>query len=255
MIGRWLRNGYLAGVYAFLYIPLCVVVAFSFNVSQHSLLWHGFSWRWYAALFQDSDLLTSLGHSFLLASLASSIATVIGSIAAISLFRYRFRAKKSLHHLLLVLIVLPDLVLGIALLMLYRISHFPLGFWSLLLAHITFCLPFAAVTVLGRLNGLNKHLLEAGRDLGASEAVLYRQILLPLIWPSLLAAWLLSFTLSLDDVVISYFVSGPDFTILPLQIFSMVKLGVSPEVNALSSLLLMLTLCIVMSSQYLLRRR
>ena len=254
-MSRWLKNGYLGLVYGFLYIPLLIVICFSFNRSKHSMLWHGFDWRWYDMLWQDEGLLSSLGHSLILASLASTLATLMGALAAICLYRYRFKVRQGLHSSLLVLIVLPDLVLGIALLLMYRITHFPLGFLSLLLAHITFCIPFVSITVLGRLQGLNKHLLEAGRDLGANEAILYRRILIPLIWPSLLAAWLLSFTLSLDDVVISYFVSGPSFTILPLQIFSMVKLGVSPEVNALSTFMLLFTLLIVLSSQTLLRRR
>ena len=176
-------------------------------------------------------------------------------IAAVALYRYRFMGKNLLDASILILIIIPDLVLGIALLLLFSFSHFPLGFWSLLLAHISFCLPFACIIISSRLSDFNKHLIEAGRDLGASEFLLYKRLLIPLLLPSLAAAWLLSFTLSLDDVIISYFVAGPDFQILPLKIYSMVKLGVKPEINALCTILLLITFTIAVFSQFLLRKK
>ncbi len=244
-----LRNGYLSLIYIFLYLPLVIIVCLSFNVSEHSLLWHGFSLRWYTALFQDQDLITVALHSLLLAITASTIATLLGFVAAITLYRYRFQGKKLLHLMLFALIILPDLVLGIALLLMYSICHISLGFFSLLLAHITFCLPFTCVMVHNQLQQLDKYTIEAGRDLGANEWTLYSKIIIPLVLPSLVASWLLSFTLSIDDVVISYFVSGPSYEILPLRIFSMVRIGVNPEINALCSLLLVFTFALVFLSQ------
>jgi len=160
-----------------------------------------------------------------------------------------------MHAVLFVMIIIPDIVTGIALLLLYRFLHFSLGFWTLLLAHITFCLPFVFITANSRIDGIDKSIIEAARDLGAKEHTIFFRIMIPLLLPALISGWLLSFTLSLDDVIISYFVTGPSFEILPLKIFSMVKLGVSPEVNALSALLFFFTLLIVISTQLLMKKK
>ena len=157
--------------------------------------------------------------------------------------------------LLFILVIVPDIVLAIAFLLLFRTINVPLGFWSLLIAHITFCLPFVFVTLNSRLSSTNPFLVEAARDLGASESKIFFRVLVPLLLPGLLAGWLLSFTLSLDDVIISYFVTGPSFQILPLKIFAMVRLGVSPEINALCTLLLGFTIIIVLISQLALRKK
>lgn len=250
-----IRYLYLSVIYLFLYLPIAVVILFSFNQSAHSLLWHGFSWHWYTVLFSDASMGEVAWHSLLLGVSAASIATILGLFAAVSLFRYRFLGRQWYHGMIFLLIVLPDIVIGVSMLLLFSLTDFPLGFWSLWVAHTTLCLPFACVMISARLRSLDPNLIEAARDLGASELRLYRQVLIPLLWPSLLAGWLLSFTLSLDDLMISYFVSGPDFSILPLKIFAMIRLGANPEVNALCSLLLLATLVIVLSAQYLLRQR
>jgi spermidine/putrescine transport system permease protein len=244
-----LRCGYLSGVYLFLYLPLCVVIVLSFNSASHSLLWHHFSLQWYQQLFHDKELAVVVMHSLVLAITAATAAILLGMIAAVALYRYRFFGKQFVYLMLFALIVLPDLLLGIALLLLYGALHIKLGFMSLLLAHITFCLPFATVIIYNQLHQLDRYIIDAGRDLGASEWVLYADIIVPLVSSSMLAAWVLSFTLSLDDVVISYFVSGPDYEILPLRIYSMVRLGVSPEINALCSILLLVTFLLVCISQ------
>ena len=254
---RGFRLGYIILIYIFLYLPIVVVIAFSFNNSAISLLWHGFTWHWYDVLFHDADMGIVALHSLWLGVIAATIATGLGFIAAVSLFRYRFFGRNTLQLLIFVLIILPDLVLGVALLILMSLVHFPLGFWSLLLAHITFCLPFATIIIGNQLRQLDKHILEAGRDLGASEWQLYKSILMPLVASSLMASWLLSFTMSIDDVIISYFVSGPSFEILPLRIYSMVRLGVSPEINALCTVLLLLTfsMTIIAASTFKKRRK
>jgi len=249
------RKLYLSLLYIFLYLPILVVVCFSFNNASHSLLWHGFTWHWYGELFNDSDLAIVASHSLMIATLAASTATLIGTLAAVSLASYQFRLKKSLNQLLFSLIIIPDLVLGISLLLIFRLLEIPSGFWTLLIAHVTFCIPFAAVTIIGRMNLINKNLIEAARDLGALDFTIFYRIIVPLLWPAIVASWLLSFTLSLDDVVISYFVSGPNFEILPLAIFSMVKLGVKPEVNALCSIMLLVTLVIVIFAQRALSKK
>lgn len=252
-MNRLVRNSYLGMIYLFLYVPIIVVVCFSFNDSQYSLLWHGFSLRWYQVLFNDVDMGIVVLHSLLLGISAATIGTLLGLVAAINLYRYRFAGKKIMSLMIFLMIILPDLVFGISLLLLYGVSSFPLGFFSLLIAHITFCLPFACVTISNQLRQLDPYMMEAARDLGASEWCIYTRVILPLVKPALIASWLLGFTLSIDDVVISYFVSGPNFEILPLHIFSMVKMGVSPEINALSTLLLAFTIVSVLIAQARLR--
>lgn len=248
-----MRSIYLALIYIFLYLPIAVVVFFSFNNSYVSMLWHGFTWHWYSVLFHDGDLGAVALHSLWLGIAASTVATFFGLIASVALFRYRFFGKQILQLLIFIMIVLPDLVLGVALLILMSMIHFSLGFWSLLVAHITFCLPFTIVITSNQLRQLDKHILEAGRDLGASEWQLYRHVIVPLVLPGLVASWLLSFTMSIDDVIISYFVSGPSYEILPLRIYSMVRLGVSPEINALCTILLVITFTLTLVSYFLQR--
>lgn len=246
---------YLICIYILLYIPIAMIVAFSFNNASHSLIWHGFTVRWYAELFHDANLGIITLHSLLLSLAAATVATTLGMVAAVGLYRYRFFGKQIMQLSIFILIIIPDLVLAIALLLAFTITRFPLGFFSLLLAHITMTLPFCIMLISNRLNTLNRNLIEASQDLGANEQILYRHILIPLLWPALLAAWLLSFTLSLDDVIISYFVSGPNFEILPLKIYSMVKIGVKPEINALCSLILFFTIAAIITAQLFIRQR
>lgn len=242
-------------IYLFLYTPIAVVIIFSFNNASHSLIWRGFTLHWYADLFHDSSLLLVAWHSLLIGLLAATIATTIGTLTAVSLFRYRFFGKKILHALIFILILSPEIVMGIALLILYSAIRIPLGFWTLLLAHITLCVPFAAVTIYSRAANLDTTIVEAAMDLGATDFAIFRKIIMPLLFPAIAAGWLLSFTLSLDDVIISYFVTGPSFDILPLRIYSMVRLGVKPEVNALCTLLLGITLILVLMAQSVLRKK
>lgn len=249
------RFTYLTAIYLFFYFPIAVLIVYSFNNSQYSLLWHGFTLSWYQQLFADTDLQAVALHSLIIGILAATFATILGTLAAVSLYRYQFRGKQLLHALIFILIVSPDIVMGISLLILFSALKVTLGFGTLLLSHITFCMPFVAVTVYSRIIGLDKNIFEAAKDLGATDFAVFRRITVPLLWPAILVGWLLSFTLSLDDVIISYFVTGPNFNILPLQIYSMVRLGVKPEVNALCSVMFGLTIFIVMMSQLALRKK
>lgn len=252
---RFLKSCYFSLVYLFLYVPIVILIVFSFNQSKYSAVWHGFSWRWYTALFQDEILLNAAKHSFILAILASTLATLIGTFSAVALFRFTFRGKKLLQGILLTLILLPDIVLGISLLLFYNIAKIPLGFSSLLIAHITFCLPFVIVTLYSRLTGTDNNIFEAAKDLGASDWRVFFQILIPMIMPAVIGAWLISFTLSIDDIVISYFVSGPTFQILPLAIYSSIHAGITPELNALCALLFAVTIVTVLAATLVLRKR
>lgn len=250
-----MRHAYMSLVYLFLYIPIVVVLLFSFNNSNHSLIWHGFSWQWYGKLAHDSHLLMVTGHSFLLAFLASLLAVILGLMAAICFYRYRIWGAKGWSGLLFLLIMIPDLILAVAFLTVFRVLNIPFGFWTLLIAHTSFCLPFVFVTLMSSLRELNPSLLEAAVDLGASDAQAVFKVLIPALRPSILMGGLMSLALSLDDVVISYFVSGPDFQILPLKIYAMARLGANPEINALCSVLFVVTLILVIASQQMLKGR
>lgn len=248
-----MRKAYLSLVLLFLYAPILILIVYSFNSGIYSATFEGFTLQWYKNLAKSSDLLEITFNSFLLAALAATGATVVGTAAAIALKRYTFLGKKALQGLLFALLMSPDVVMGIALLVLFVALRMDLGFFTLLLSHITFGIPFVIVTISGRLASLDENLTQAAADLGASEWQTFRQVILPLLWPAIFSGWLLAFTLSMDDVIISFFVSGPDFEILPLRIYSMVRLGVKPEVNALCTILFFLTLAIVFTSRRLVR--
>jgi spermidine/putrescine transport system permease protein len=251
---RKLKATYLLLVYGFLYLPMAVLVAYSFNASRYGIRWEGLTFDWYRNLIGDAGLVDAALNSLTVAVLAATLGTLIGTLGAIGLYRYRFRGRRLLQGLLLVTLMSPDIVMGVSLLVLFIALHIELGFWSLLLAHTSFCLPFVTVTVLSRLQDFDRRLIEAAQDLGAGEGRAVWHVILPLTLPAVAAGWLLSFTLSLDDVVVSFFVTGPAFEVLPLRIYSMVRLGVKPEVNALATLLFGVSLLLVSVSQRLLNK-
>ncbi|KHS65879.1 spermidine/putrescine ABC transporter permease [Pectobacterium brasiliense] len=255
MTGRLIRGGFMSIIYAYLYIPIIILIVNSFNQARFGINWQGFTLDWYRLLINNDSLLQAAQHSLTIAVFSATFATLIGSLTAVALYRYRFRGKPFVGGMLFVVMMSPDIVMAISLLVLFMLLGISLGFWSLLFSHITFCLPFVVVTVYSRLKGFDVRMLEAARDLGASEVIILRKIILPLAMPAVAASWLLSFTLSMDDVVVSSFVTGPAYEILPLKIYSMVKVGVSPEVNALATILLILSLALVLSSQLILRDR
>lgn len=244
---------YLSLIYFFLYLPIVVLILYSFNDAQYSLVWRGFTWQWYQELFTDGDLWLATWHSFMLGVTAASCATCIGLLAAVSIYRYRFPGRNFLNGLVFILILSPEIVMGASLLLLFTATQLHFGFFTLLFSHISFCIPFVIVTLLSRLVSFDKNIFEAAKDLGANDWVIFMRIILPMLAPALLAAWLLAFTLSLDDVIISYFVTGPEYEILPLRIYSMVRAGIKPEINALCSVLFFFTLILIVISQFTLR--
>lgn len=245
----------LLPVYLFLYLPLAVLVCFSFNSSKYSTAWKGFTWKWYAKLAGNTQLIDAALNSLTIATLAASIASALGVLLAVALFRYRFKGRDLMQAGLFVVMMSPDIVMGISLLLLFVSLGLAPGFWPLLAAHVTFCIPFVTATVYSRLRGFDPNLIEAAEDLGAGEFRTFRHVILPMIMPAVIAGWLLSFTLSMDDVIISFFVTGPDFEILPLRIYAMVKMGVKPDVNALSAIMVGITICCVFVSHLLMRKR
>lgn len=254
-MGKTVRFSFISLVYLFLYLPIIVLIVNSFNDNRFGIRWGGFTTKWYHALINNDSLMQAAWHSINIAVFSATAATIIGSLTAVALFRYQFKGKKMVNGMLFVVMMSPDIVMAISLLALFLVLGFQLGFLTLLIAHITFCLPFVVVTVYSRLNGFDVKMLEAAKDLGASEWVILKNIIFPLAKPAVAAGWLLSFTLSLDDVIISSFVTGPTYEILPLKIYSMVRVGISPEVNALATVMLVVSLILVITSQLLAREK
>lgn len=232
--------------YALLYIPLAIVVLFSFNDSELNAQWTGFTMRWYATLLRDGDMLAAARNSLVIATISSALSTLLGTMAGIAMHKYRFRL---LPVLVLAPVAMPEILLGVSLLLFFRqMLDLTLGFWSILVSHITFSLGAVAIIVHSRLIGMDKNVFEAARDLGANPWKTFRYVTLPLILPAVVAGFLIAFTLSIDDFVITFFNAGVGVKTLPLQIYSMIKVAVTPEVNAVSTLLMTVTLTMIMAA-------
>ena len=238
-IGLWAAA--LAG-YAFLYVPLLIVVVYSFNDSRLNAECVGFTFGWYDKLFHNQDMLLAAGNSLLIGLTASAVSTVLGTMAGLAMYRYRNRL---LSILVLAPIAIPEILMGVSLLIFFVLLNLTLGLVSVALAHIAFCIGFVAIVVRSRLAGMDESLTEAARDCGASPLNAFRYVTLPLIMPGVIAGALMAFTLSIDDFVITFFTAGAGTVTLPLQIYSMIKIAVTPEVNAISTLLMLLTLALI----------
>jgi spermidine/putrescine transport system permease protein len=238
---RWLTAAALVG-YAFLYLPLIIVVVYSFNDSRLNAEWVGFTLDWYRKLFANEEMLTAAANSLLIGCVASLTSTVLGTMAGVAMYRYKLRL---LPVLVLTPIAIPEILMGVSLLIFFVMVDFTLGLASVMLAHIAFCIGFVAIVVRSRLAGMDESLIEAARDCGATPWQAFRYVTLPLIMPGVIAGALMAFTLSIDDFVITFFTAGAGTTTLPLQIYSMIKIAVTPEVNAVSTLLMLLTLLLI----------
>ena len=241
----WWLWGISLAVYALLYVPLAIVVIFSFNDSRLNAEWVGVTFSWYHTLFNDQEMLSAAANSLLIAVISSMAATVLGTMAGIAMHRYR---PKLLPFMVLTPVAMPEILLGVSLLIFF-ISVFgqeSLSLLTVILAHTTFCIGFVAIVVRARLAGMDDGIFEAARDLGATPWQTFRRVTLPLIMPGVIAGALMAFTLSIDDFVITFFTSGVVVKTLPLQIYSMIKIAVTPEVNAISTLLMLLTLGMIL---------
>ena len=235
---NWLSKLFVILVLLFNYLPIIVVVVYSFNASKYSN-WAGFSLQWYEKLFRNSQILRSLNNSLILAFFSCGLSILIGTAGAIGMARSRFRTQGLLENVSMIPMMLPEIILGMAYLAFFSIIRIPFGMLTLIIAHTTFCIPYIFINVQSRLVGLDPAYVEAARDLGASPTRAFYDVTLPLITPAILSGALLSFAMSMDDVVISFFVTGTTSNTLPLQVYSMLKMGVTPEVNALCTLILL----------------
>ena len=235
---NWLSKLFVILVLLFNYLPIIVVVVYSFNASKYSN-WAGFSLQWYEKLFRNSQILRSLNTSLILAFSSCGLSILIGTAGAVGMARSRFRTQGLLENVSMIPMMMPEIILGMAYLAFFSIIRIPFGILTLIIAHTTFCIPYIFINVQSRLVGLDPAYVEAARDLGASPTRAFYDVTLPLITPAILSGALLSFAMSMDDVVISFFVTGTTSNTLPLQVYSMLKMGVTPEVNALCTLMLL----------------
>ena len=241
---------------AFLYLPIVLLVIYSFNASRLVTVWGGFSTEWYGALLHNEALLDAAWVTLRVALLSSTVATVLGTLAAVALVRFgRFKGRSLFSGMIYAPLVMPDVITGLSLLLLFVAAGFARGFWTIVLAHITFSMCFVAVVVQSRLVTFDRSLEEAAMDLGCPPARTFMVITLPIILPAVIAGWMLAFTLSLDDLVIASFTTGPGATTLPMKIYSQVRLGVTPEINAVCTILIALVTVGVLAASIVTKRR
>lgn len=240
----------IALVLAFLYLPILLLVVYSFNASRLVTVWGGFSTRWYEGLAANAPLMQAAWVSLRIAALTATLATVLGTMAALALAKSRrFAGRTSLSAMIYAVLVMPEIILGLSMLLFFVALGMDRGFWTVTIAHTTFTMCFGAVIVSSRLAGLDRSLEEAALDLGATPLKAFFLVTLPIIAPAVLSGWILAFTLSLDDLVIASFVTGPGATTLPMRIYAQVRLGVTPEINAISTILIaIVTLAVVVAS-------
>lgn len=241
-------------VYFFLYAPIVMMVVYSFNDSKLNIAWQGFTLQWYASLWRNAYVLESMGNSLVVAMISTLLSVVLGTTAAYGMYRFSQRWARLLEGLVFIPLVIPEVVLGVSLLLLFVITGVNLGLHTIIIAHTVFGMSFVAVVVRSRLAGMDPALEQAAMDLGADWLTCFTKIVLPLITPGIVAGGLLAFTISMDDFVVTFFTAGVGSTTLPLRIYSMLKLGVTPEINALSTILVGIIILLVLLAQIVLRR-
>ena len=250
---KW-SNLYLAIMILLMYFPLVMVVIFSFNESRLSASFTGFSLKWYEILANDRDLKEALLNSILLGGLSCGISAVIGTLGAVGMARVKYKSKGMMEYLSTIPIMIPEIILGMVFLVFFSMLNLPFGMTTLVIAHTTFCIPYIFMMVKARLVGIDKSLEEAARDLGAGPIRTFFDITMPLIAPAVLSGSLLAFAMSFDDVVISIFVNGPRLNTLPVKVYAQLKTGVTPEINALCTIILVVITAVLFLSSFLSKR-
>jgi spermidine/putrescine transport system permease protein len=236
-------------IYLILYLPIVVVVVFAFNANTNNIKFTGFSLQWFARLASDTALLKAFGNTLIIAFTSTVLSTIIGTLAAVGMWRYKFKGKGIIDTMLYIPVVIPEIVLGISLLSLFSLTQIPMGLLSLILAHVTFSIPFVVFTVRARLFGFDRSIEEASMDLGANKTKTFVNVTLPIIFPGIMSGALLAFTLSIDDVIISSFTAGPATTTFPIKVMQLIRAGITPDVNALTTLVLLATALLVFLTQ------
>lgn len=242
--------------FLFLYLPILLLIIYSFNESRLVTVWAGFSTKWYVAMLDNQGLLDAAWVTIRVALLAATLSTVLGTLAAVTLVRYgRFYGRTLFSGMVYAPLVMPDVILGLSLLLMFVAINLDRGFWTVVIAHVTFGMCYVAVVVQSRLITFDRDLEEAALDLGCTPMKTFFQITLPIILPAVIAGWMLAFTLSLDDLVIASFATGPGATTLPMKIYSQVRLGVTPEINAVCTILIALVTVGVITASLITKRQ
>ena len=239
---------YLAIITIITYVPILLTVIYSFNESKLSSVWEGFSLKWYQELFRDRDLKEALINSLVLAALSCCAAVIIGTLGAIGMHKKKNRCNSTITYIAMIPIMVPEIILGMVFLSVFSLMGLPFGMTTLVIAHTTFCVPYIFSMVKARLVGMEEAYEEAALDLGASPIRVFFEITLPLIAPAILSGMMLAFAMSFDDVVISIFVTGPKVNTLPVKIYTKIKTGVTPEINALATIMLFVTILLVVGA-------
>jgi spermidine/putrescine transport system permease protein len=245
------RNLFIALVILFLFLPIFVLVLFSFNQSEMNIVFTGFTTEWYDRMWKNAELMDAFYNTLFIAVTSTIISTVLGTLAAVGLKKFKFFGRKFINNLIYIPIVISEIVLGLALLAVFSLTQVELGLWSVLIAHVTFSTPFVINSVRSVLFSIPDSVEEAAEDLGASRWQTFFRVTLPLLKPGIYSGAILAFTLSLDDVVVSYFTAGPGTNTLPLYIYSIIKTGITPDVNALTTLMLAVTILLLFASYYI----
>ncbi len=246
---------YLAVVTLIMYVPIILVIIYSFNDSKISSVWGGFSLKWYEELFKDEQMFVALKNSLVLAFCSSFAAAIIGTLGAVGFTKVQTKTKTPIEYLTMLPIMIPEIILAMVFLVFFSLLGLPFGMTTLIIAHTTFCIPYIYMLVKARLVGMDKSLTEAAKNLGASEIKAFFDITLPLLFPAILSGMLLSFAMSFDDVIISLFVTGVNVNTLPIKVYTQLRTGVTPEINALCTLMLAATIILVILSNVLSRSK
>jgi len=252
---NWSLGIWTALVMVFFYVPIAILVGFSFNTSRLNIIWEGFTLDWYAAIWRDGVLMRSLENSLIVAVITTVVSVVLGTAGAWMLYRYRFPAVRLVQTLVFIPMIIPEVIMGVSLLILFVVINLDLGFTTIIISHVTFCFPFVMVAVQARLAGLDPSLEEAAMDLGAPPALAFRKVLVPYLMPAIISGALMSFTLSLDELIVTYFTASAGTRTLPLEIFGRVKKGLDPTLNAISSVFILSTVVLVVATELLKRRK
>lgn len=237
----------------FLYLPVALVIAYSFNDSSATVVWKGFTLRWYSGVWSDGPLMDALWNSLVIASAVTVVSTVLGTLAAWLLHRYRFAGAGAVKGLVFFPMVVPEIIMGVSLLLLFARLGIERGYLTVILAHVTFCFPFVMIAVQARLRGLDPSLEEAALDLGATPVRAFVRVIVPFLLPAIVAGALMAFTLSLDEFVVTYFTCDARSTTLPVKLYGMVRVGIDPSINALSTVLVLATLVLIVAADFVRR--
>jgi spermidine/putrescine transport system permease protein len=252
---QWVFGFWTLGVFAFLYIPILLLIVFSFNDSRLGLAWEGFTTRWYEELFRNKVLIGAFKNSMIVAVATTFLSTALGTIGAWLLYRYHFPFQRMIGLLIFVPMVIPEVLMGVSLMVLFNnLLNLPLGYTTLIIGHTTFCFPFVLVGVQARLQGIDPFLEEAAMDLGATPVQAFWKVIVPYLMPAIIAGALMSFTLSFDEYIVTVFTSGAGSQTLPLQVYGLARKGLDPQLNALSALFVLGTIILVLFSELIKKR-